>query len=149
MNFVEEFDLNLEIALTIGIILVSTFILVRVVRWLINKSFNKASLKIKVDPTRYKFFKNALSFIIWMFAIGLIVLMIPKLKTLVITLFAGAGIFLAIVGFAAQAAFSKIISGIFIVLLLPFSVGAMINVVDYVYGVLDDISPTHRISFNL
>jgi small-conductance mechanosensitive channel len=118
------------------------------VRWLISKSFNTASDKLNLDPTRYKFFRNAAALIIWLVAFGAIISLIPKLKTLAITLFAGAGILVAIIGFAAQQAFSNIISGIFIVLFKPFRVGDMIKVGTLDYGVVEDITLRHTVINN-
>ena len=144
MEFIRKLNLHWEVGL-IFLIIVGAIILTRIVRWLINKSFITASDKLKVDPTRYKFFKNAASLIIWVLAVGSSVSLIPELKTLAISLFAGAGILVAIVGFAAQQAFSNIINGIFIVVFKPFRVGDMIKVGTLEYGVVEDITLRHTI----
>ncbi len=47
-----------------------------------------------------------------------------------LSLFAGAGIFAAILGFTSQQVFSNIISGIFIVISKPFRVGDIVTQVD-------------------
>ncbi|MDF1673679.1 MAG: mechanosensitive ion channel family protein, partial [Vicingaceae bacterium] len=117
-------------------------------RWLIDKSFVTASEKLNLDKTRYRFFKNAVSLIIWLIAIGGILSLTPKLKALAYTLFAGAGILVAVIGFAAQAAFSNIISGIFIVIFKPFRVGDMIKVGTLDYGIVEDITLRHTIINN-
>jgi len=129
-------------------ILIGAIILTRVVRWLIDKSFVTASEKLKLDKTRYRFFKNAVSLIIWLIAIGAILSLTPKLKALAYTLFAGAGILVAVIGFAAQAAFSNIISGIFIVIFKPFRVGDMIKVGTLEYGIVEDITLRHTVIIN-
>lgn len=138
---------HIEIPNTIAIviILVAATICTRVLRWFISKAFNAASEKLNVDPTRYKFFKNAVSLIIWLVAIGAIILLIPKLRALAITLFAGAGILVAILGFAAQQAFSNIIGGIFVVIFRPFRVGDMIKVGSLEYGIVEDITLRHTV----
>ncbi|MGB1103494.1 MAG: mechanosensitive ion channel family protein [Crocinitomicaceae bacterium] len=117
-------------------------------RWLITRSYNVASQKIKVDPTRYRFAKNALSLIIWLIALGSIASFIPELKSLAVTLFAGAGILVAIIGFAAQEAFSNIIGGIFIVIFKPFRVDDLIKVGDRDYGIVEDITLRHTVILN-
>lgn len=127
--------------IAIGIIL-SASILARVLRWLMKRSFATASEKLKVDPTRYKFFMNAVSVVIWVMAIAAIIFLFPKLRALAITLFAGAGIMVALIGLAAQQAFSNIISGIFIVIFKPFRVGDMITVGTRM-GVVEDITLRH------
>jgi small-conductance mechanosensitive channel len=73
---------------------------------------------------------------------------VPKLKALAITLFAGAGILVAIIGFAAQQAFSNIIGGIFIVIFKPFRVGDMIKVGSLPYGLVEDITLRHTVINN-
>lgn len=126
-------------------VIIGAFILARVSRWLIEKAYTSASKKIKTDPTRYKFLKNATSLVIWMLAIATLVLLVPRLKALAITLFAGAGIMVAIIGLAAQQAFSNIISGIFIVMFKPFRVGDLIQVGSRSYGVVEDINLRHTV----
>jgi small-conductance mechanosensitive channel len=83
-----------------------------------------------------------------MLAITLIFYTVPELRTIGITLFAGAGIFAAIIGFASQEAFSNIISGIFIVIFKPFRVGDNIRVGDIHKGVVEDITLRHTIINN-
>lgn len=150
MNFLNSLNFNYDwktIALIITII-VGAFILTRIVKWLINKSINTATEKLEIDPTRYKFFIHATSFIIWLIASAAIISLMPKLKTLAVTLFAGAGILVAVIGFAAQAAFSNIINGIFIVIFKPFRVGDMIKVGALDYGIVEDITMRHTIINN-
>jgi small conductance mechanosensitive channel len=118
-------------------------ILARVLRWLMNRSFATASEKLKVDPTRFKFFMNAISVAIWIMALAAIVLLIPKLKALAITMFAGAGIMVMMIGLAAQQAFSNIISGIFIVIFKPFRVGDIITIGTSGMGIVEDITLRH------
>lgn len=148
MNFLKELNIDWMTTIIVILILVGASILTRVVRWSINKSFIAASEKLKVDPTRYKFFKNAASLVIWLIAFGSVISLIPKLKALAIALFAGAGILVAILGFAAQAAFSNIISGIFIVIFKPFRVGDLIKVGSQQYGTVEDITLRHTIIKN-
>jgi small-conductance mechanosensitive channel len=145
MEMIESLNIDFKNILIVIIIITGAIITARFFRWLITKTFVSASDKISIDPTRYKFFRNATSFIIWLIAIAAIVSLVPKLKTLAITLFAGAGILVAIVGFAAQEAFSNIISGIFIVMFKPFRVGDLIKVGDVGHGVVEDITLRHTI----
>lgn len=126
-------------------IIVGAFILSRVLRWMISRAFLKEKSVIKTDITRVKFFKNAVSFIIWLVAFGGIISLVPQLKTLALTLFAGAGILIAIIGFAAQEAFSNIISGIFIIIFRPFRVGDMIKVGNLEYGIVEDVTLRHTV----
>ena len=148
MNILNDLNIELKTASLVIAILIGTAILTRILRWLIDKSFQTASDKLNLDPTRYKFFKNAVSFIIWLIALAAIISLIPKLKALAITLFAGAGILVAIIGFAAQQAFSNIVHGIFIVMSKPFQVGDLIKVGTLEYGIVEDITLRHTVILN-
>lgn len=145
MKFIRNISPETQTIITVVIIIVAAIILTRVIRWLIDKSFVTASDKLNLDKTRYRFFKNAVSLIVWIIAIGAIVSLVPKLKSLAYTLFAGAGILVAIIGFAAQQAFSNIVSGIFIVMFKPFRVGDKIKVGTFEYGIVEDITLRHTI----
>lgn len=145
-----EFIHNRDIRVLVIIVLalLGGIIATKFLRWLMDKSFVTASDTLNVDATRYRFVKNAVSFIIWVIVIGVVVSVIPSLKSLAVTLFAGAGILVAIVGFAAQQAFSNIISGIFIVMFKPFRVGDLIKVGTNSVGRVEDITLRHTVILN-
>lgn len=131
-----------------GIILTLAIVFSTIIRKLISRFVKKRSLFLKVDPTRFNFIKNALSFIIYLTAIIVIFYTIPELRSLGTTLFAGAGIFAAILAFASQQAFSNIISGVFIVIFKPFRVGDWIEIgVDHM-GIVQDINLRHTVIRN-
>jgi len=117
----------------------------RMLRFFIGQSVKGASHKIKVDPTKYSFIKNAVEFIVYIIAIIVIFNSIPRLKDYGTALFASAGVLAAIVGFASQSAFSNIISGIFIVIFKPFSVGDRIRVGQLYQGDVEDITLRHTV----
>lgn len=127
------------------IVLAVAFLLGRIVRMLLGRFFRKAAQKLNVDPTRYNFFKNASEFIIYLIAIVVIFRSIPALRTYGTTLLTGAGIFAAIVGFASQSAFSNIISGIFLVIFRPFSVGDRVRIGQLYSGDVEDITLRHTV----
>ena len=139
-NILMRFDWHQIILLVF--VIAGAIILTRTVKWLIDKSFEKAD---EIDATRFKFFKNASSLIIWTVAIAIIIYSVPRFRSVAITLFAGAGIFMAILGFAAQQAFANIISGIFIVISKPFRVGDMVKVGSQEYGIVEDITLRHTV----
>ncbi|MCZ4408326.1 mechanosensitive ion channel family protein [Cryomorphaceae bacterium 1068] len=97
------------------------------------------------DPTHYVFLKNALRFLIVLTALIVILYTIPELKELGLSLFAGAGIVAAIIGFASQAAFSNIVSGVFLVVFKPFRVGDVVTVKNDMLGIVEDITLRHTI----
>jgi len=133
-----------RIPITILFILLFSFIGSRVLQWMMDRGVKESSF-VDIDPTRYKFFKNAVNFLVAFTALALIIYTIPKLRSLALTLMAGAGVFLAILGFAAQQAFSNIINGVFLVISKPYRVHDMIKVGDRDYGIVEDITLRHTV----
>lgn len=129
-----------------GVLIVSTIAIAFLVSFILRKIAHVAirnySERIKVDPTNYSFLKNSLSFIIFSIALFFIFSKIPFFKSLGTALFAGAGVFAAILGFAAQKAFSNIVSGIFILIFKPFRVGDTIEFSTH-KGVVEEITLRH------
>ncbi len=127
------------------IVLAITFIISRLLRMIIGRFFKAAAKKLKVDPTRYNFFKNAIDFIAFLVAAIIIFRSIPAFKDFGTTLLTGAGVLAAIVGFASQAAFSNIVSGIFLVIFKPFSVGDRVKIGSLYSGDVEDITLRHTV----
>ena len=98
-----------------------------------------------LDNTKLIFIKNSLNFLIYTIAIIIVARTIPALKDVGTSLLAGAGILAAIVGFAFQAAFSNIVSGVFIVLFRPFRVGDIIFFKDELTGTVCEITFRHTV----
>lgn len=121
------------------------FIIARIIRFGIGRFFRKAAVKLKVDPTRYNFFKNAVDFLMLLVAIIIIFRSIPPLRAFGTTLLTGAGILAAIVGFASQSAFSNIVSGVFLVIFKPFSVGDRVRIGTLYNGDVEDITLRHTV----
>ena len=84
-------------------------------------------------------------FLIYTIGIIAIVYSIHSVNHIGKTLFAGAGIFSAILGFASQQAFSNIIGGIFLVLFKPFRIGDLIKVGTLNEGYVEDITLRHTV----
>ncbi len=139
--------LQTYVLIPLGIFLLAV-VVTKIFRRLMHRYFEQSSHTLRVDPTRYKFFKNAVSFIIFLIAITIIFFTIPELQTMGVSLFAGAGILAIIIGFASQAAFANIISGIFIVSSKPFRVGDYIKVSDEFFGTVEDITLRHTVIRN-
>ena len=137
--------MDLHTVLIIAAILITAFISIRLLRFFLSRYLDRASEKLKVDPTNYKFFKNTLSATIYVLAVGLSIYMIPSLRTLAVGLLAGAGIFAAIIGFASQAAFANMISGVFIVIFKPLSVHDVVRIGSLYHGIVEDITLRHTV----
>ncbi len=126
-------------------VLAIAFILSRIIRSLIGRFIRSAAQKLKVDPTRYNFFKNAVDFIIFLIATIIIFRSIPLFRDMGTTLLTGAGVLAAIVGFASQSAFSNIISGLFLVIFKPFRGGDRVKMGQLYAGDIEDITLRHTI----
>lgn len=149
LDFFSDYKIWGWIVLKIIFICISAVILVRLVRFSLDRFINQSSLLIRSDPTKFRFLKHAASLVIFTFATISIIYTIPSLHDLAISLFAGAGIFAAFLGFASQQAFSNIVSGIFIVIFQPFRVGDFIKIGDDVLGTVEDITLRHTVINNL
>ena len=134
--------------LTIILILIVAGITSRLAKSAINKYLrNIADSQESKDydnATRLRFFKNGVNFIIVITTLLTITYTLPSLRALAVTLFAGAGIFAAVVAFASQAALSNIISGVFIVWFKPFRVGDIVMVGTH-FGTVEDITLRHTV----
>jgi small-conductance mechanosensitive channel len=135
-------------ALIVVITLVAAMIITRVLRFTMNRFFIRSSQKLNVDSTKFNFLKNAVSFMVFIAAFIFIFIMIPELKSLGLTLTAGAGVITAVLVFASQQAFSNIISGIFIVIFQPFRVNDHIKIGELFVGYVEDITLRHTVIRN-
>ncbi len=144
-GILEKIEMDGLSVVVIILIIIGAIILTRVSRWLLRRFFDRESIQLKVDPTRYKFLRHFATMIVWLVAIGSIIYVIPSLRTFALGLFAGAGIMVAVLGFAAQAAFANIISGIFIVIFKPFRVGDVLQIGNLYSGTVEDITLRHTV----
>lgn len=146
MRLTEILDKYPEVNHFIMILIIATFafVIVRLVRVFFDKVFDDSD----VDPgekTRLSFVKNGVSFLIWILAFAWIIYTIPKLRQMAVTIFAGAGLFMAVLGIASQQAFSNIVSGIFIVVFKPFRVGDLVKIGSFEYGTVEEITLRHTV----
>lgn len=144
-DFVDKYLFHL---ILVVFIVLGTIVVTRLLRIIIDRYFRRTSISSKIDPTRYAFAKNAVSASIYLIGIITIFYIIPPLRSLGLTLFAGAGIFAAIIGFASQAAFSNIVSGLFIVAFKPFRVEDIVTIGNLYSGVVEDITLRHTVIRN-
>ncbi|MDD2322153.1 MAG: mechanosensitive ion channel family protein [Bacteroidales bacterium] len=140
----ENFRYFLIITITLLIAIFGTWAL----RVAIDRYIKFSSKKLNSDPTKYKFLKNAVSFLVYAGALIFIFISIPALRTLGVTLFAGAGVITAIILFASQAAFANIISGIFIVIFKPFKINDIVDIGTLSKGRVEDITLRHTVIRN-
>ena len=127
-------------------IIVGSFVVSRILSEVVKRYIRRSARILKVDPTNYSFIQHAVSMIIFLGAVFFVFRSIPELHDIGTTLFASAGILAAIIGFASQEAFSNIISGIFIIIYKPFSVGDGIKLLSNGQaGTVEDITLRHTV----
>ncbi|MGB0429487.1 MAG: mechanosensitive ion channel family protein [Bacteroidia bacterium] len=115
-----------------------------ILRLVIGKFFRANAQKLNLDPTAFYFIKNAISFVVYLMALIVLFYNIPELKSIGVALFASAGIFAAVAGFAAQAALANMVSGIMIVIFKPYRVNDWLVVGSH-SGVVEDITLRHTV----
>jgi small-conductance mechanosensitive channel len=125
----------------IGIIItiVVTLIVARIVNKALTTYFRASSKSLKIDETRYILTRRIVVAMVYIIGVITIISLVPQLKGLTTALIAGAGFTGIVVGFAAQKAFSNIISGIFLVIFRPFRVGDVVEMKGE-YGTIEDIT---------
>ena len=132
----------------IGAIVVSSYLIVQIGKAIVRRNIKKTYSDPEEENakiTGLKFLYNTLSFLVYTIGAIAIIYTIPQFKNIGKTLFAGAGIFAAIIGFASQQAFSNIIGGIFLVIFKPFRVGDLIKVGQMDEGYVEDITLRHTV----
>jgi small conductance mechanosensitive channel len=107
---------------------------------------------IKTDDndskTRLRFSKNALDFFFALIGIIAVFNTVPALQAVSMGVFAGASLFVALIGLAGQRAVANIIAGFFIIGFKSFRVGDFIYVGNY-FGIVEDINLRHTTIRNL
>jgi len=119
-----------------------------VINLILRKSINRLKRYNQsqgTDFTKLVFIRNSLGFVIFTIATVIVVNTVPALKTVGVSMLAGAGVLAAILGFASQAAFSNIISGVFIVLFKPFRIGDALELKDGSKGIVSEITFRHTV----
>jgi len=132
----------------IAFIVVGSYLIVRLGKYFIRRTLRKTYEEEngkEVPITGLRFLYNTLSFLVYTIAIMAVIYSIPPFKNIGKALFAGAGIFAAIIGFASQQAFSNIIGGVFLVVFKPFKVGDLIRVGAINEGHVEDITLRHTV----
>ena len=135
MKFVSEI-LKLDSAWNISVYIIAVLL----VSWMFSRlirlvivSYLKRSKSDKYKNTSLQFLKNSIKFFIALIALVYVVMTVPSLRSKATLIFSGAGILAAIIGFAAQAALSNLIAGVFIVIFKPFRVGDYIKLDEKTY----------------
>lgn len=111
-----------------------------------NKYFASLVNSKKIDPTISRFLTRLISGLVYVFYIFIIISQINPLSQFAVSLLAGSGMAVLILGFAAQEAFSNLIAGVFLSLFRPFSVDQLINIQSInITGRVEDITLRHTV----
>lgn len=137
----QTFQYAFLIVTTYAVVFVASFFIRRGLNILIKKNADELGAK----ETSYVFIKNSISFFLYTVGTIYIIYKIPYLSSMGKTLFGAAGILAAVIGFASQKAFSNIVSGLFILIFKPFSVGDIIEISGNKKGTVEEITLRHTI----
>jgi small-conductance mechanosensitive channel len=150
INTFLKLDIFWNILLYICLVLFVAWIISRIIRFFITRSIKRRNQKRKRDysTTSLKFLMNSVKFFAGILAILVIIFTVPVFRAKATLIFSGAGILAAILGFAAQAAISNLIAGVFIVIFKPFRVGDFIRLDESRLGIVEDITLRHTVINN-
>lgn len=124
------------------LILLITYLLVGIFKFSVNKALKKSTF-FHINKTQFVVAKHFVSLFFYLIGIGLAIYIVPALRSLSVSLFAGAGILAIIIGFASQQAMSNIISGFFIIIFQPYKINDIIHVKNMDICVVTDINLRH------
>lgn len=125
-----------------------TILVERIISFILRRVIGKAISKVGAAPTNFIFFSYLISGIIYLGGFIVVIYTIPPLRSIAASLFAGAGILAAIIGFASQQAIANVVSGIFIVISKPFKVGDRVDIGVNYEGYVEDITLRHTVIRN-
>lgn len=144
VEVLQALGMDLLVLLKVVAILFAAWFVERLVYFALRRAYKRSPTQGPEQRTSYRFFRNGVRTMMVILALIAIIYVIPSLRSLALTLFAGAGILAVVIGFAAQKALSDIISGVFIVAFKPFRVGDMIQAGEIgVFGTVEDINLRH------
>lgn len=134
-----------HVLLLVVFTLLGTIIVASISSYLFTRAINKAEKESGDDLTNLKFLKRGVGAVIYLTGIGAAIYVIPQLRIIATTLFAGAGVLAVAVGFASQQALSNIISGVFIVIFKPYKINDRIQIRTDLVGIVEDINLRHTV----
>lgn len=132
----------LQFTLSFLFMVVSSWILLKAIHVILTRFLKRN----KLDQTNFIFIYRIVKAIVYTVVTFAIAIQIIPLSEVAISLLASSGVAVLIIGFAAQEAFSNIISGFFISFFRPFSVGDLVNLPnENILGTVEDITLRHVI----
>lgn len=130
----------------IAIVIVLTFILVKLINHAFKKTFNKMIAEKNPAATAFAYLRYLVLGIVYFGAVAIIVSNIPWLASGMNKLFAAGGVLAVVVGLASQQAMGSMVSGAMILAFKPFVIGDVINIVsNKIVGTVEEITLRHTI----
>lgn len=128
--------------ITVFFMWISSWIFTLIIRRILSNILKRN----KLDETNFKFLHRILNTIVYtLLGFGITIQVIP-LNNLALSLLASSGVVVLVVGFAAQEAFSNIVSGFFISFFRPFSIGHLVSLPsNNISGTIEDITLRHTV----
>lgn len=142
-SFLDGLFNGLSYLFWISIILLVTLTAMKLVRKFFDTKLIAATKNLKVEKTQYVFLKHISTAAIALIGLSVAVYMIPGLRTLAVSMLAGAGILAIVIGFASQEALSNIVGGVMIVIFKPYRVGDWVEIGTTISGIVEDINLRH------
>lgn len=146
-KFIDILKKDTSLLAHVIVILVITLLVYVVFNKLVSKGIKKHMISEDFDATNSRFLQQMVSVLILLIGLSFIIFMIPNLKHIATTILAGAGVIVAVIGFASQQVLSNIISGIMIVITKPYRLKDRISV-RAIEGVVEDITLRHTVIKN-
>ncbi len=128
------------------IIVFLTWLLSRLIRFILHKIIVRKHLES--SKTALLFMRSTVKMVLGILALIYIIYTIPVLRQKALIILSSAGVFAAIIGFAAQSAIANLVSGVFIVIFKPFRAGDYIKLDHERLGIVEDITLRHTIINN-
>lgn len=146
-SFLESLRQDTFLLTHVIIIILITAVVYFAFNRMIGRGIKKHMTDDDFDATNLKFLQRAIGFVIVLVGLSFIIFMIPNLKHIATTILAGAGVLVAVIGFASQQVLSNLISGIMIVVTKPYRLKDRVTVRSN-SGVVEDITLRHTIIKN-
>lgn len=146
-DFIDNLKKDTSLLIHILIILGITIIVYIAFNRFVNRGVKKHMTNENFDATNSRFIQRMISVLIVLVGLSFIIFMIPNLKHIATTILAGAGVMVAVIGFASQQVLSNIISGIMIVVTKPYKLKDRVSV-RTTEGVVEDITLRHTVIKN-
>lgn len=146
-EFIDLLKKDTALLVHVLVILSVTIIVYIAFNRIVSKSIKKHLTKENFDATNSRFLQQMIGVAIILVGLSFIIFMIPNLKHIATTILAGAGVMVAVIGFASQQVLSNIISGIMIVVTKPYRLKDRVSV-RTTEGVVEDITLRHTVIKN-